>query len=169
LACLIPLLALAAPPGWWADRQVLDSNATKNDYGPASQGQLKNIATRAYEELQTKLPTSTWNSPEGQALAGLVASWNPTQGNNYTPVNQGQLKAVAKIFYDVLILQGYATGYPWTDTTADDANYAPANIGQVKNVFAFDLGGSSIDSDGNGLGGQLGDHLFRPDRSRSKC
>ena len=152
LACLVPLLALAAPPGWWADRQVLDSNATKNDYGPANQGQLKNIATRAYEELQTKLPASTWNSPEGQALTGLVASWNPTQGNNYTPVNQGQLKAVAKIFYDVLILQGYATGYPWTDTTADDANYAPANIGQVKNVFAFDLGGSSIDSDGNGLG-----------------
>ncbi len=79
LACLLPLLALAAPPGWWTDRQVLDSNATKNDYGPANQGQLKNIATKAYAELQAKLPASTWNSPEGQALSALITSWNPVK------------------------------------------------------------------------------------------
>ncbi len=75
----------------------------------------------------------------------------PRQGDNYALVNQGQLKAVAKTFYDVLIQAGYASGYPWTDTTADDANYAPANIGQVKNMFAFDLGNNVTDSDGNGL------------------
>ena len=150
LACLLPLLALAAPPGWWTDRRVLDSNATKNDYGPANQGQLKSIATKAYAELQAKLPTSTWTSPEGETLSTLITSWNPAQGDNYAPVNQGQLKAVAKTFYDVLIQAGYASGYPWTATTADDANYVPANIGQVKNVFAFDLG-SGTDTDGNGL------------------
>ena len=151
LVCLLPLFALAAPPSWWTDRQVLDSNATKNDYGPANQGQLKSIATKAYEELQAKLPASTWNSPQGQALSTLINSWNVAQGGNYALVNQGQLKAVAKTFYDVLIQAGYASAYPWTDTTADDANYAPANIGQVKNVFAFDLGSSVVDSDGNGL------------------
>ena len=151
LVCLPALFALAAPPAWWTDRQVLDSNAAINDHGPANQGQLKNIATKAYAELQATLPATTWSTPEGQALGALITSWDPTQGDNYAPINQGQLKAVAKIFYDVLIQAGYTSAYPWTTTTTDDANYAPASVGQVKNLFAFDISGNTTDSDGNGL------------------
>ncbi len=151
LVCLLPLLALATPPTWWSDREVLDTNTAKNDYGPANQGQLKNIATQAYAEMQAKLPASVWNTPEGQALSALTVSWKSAQGDDYLPINQGQLKAVAKEFYDVLIQTSYAYAYPWTTTTTDDANYAPANIGQVKNTFAFDLSGNTTDSDKNGL------------------
>lgn len=151
LVCLPALYVLAATPAWWTDRQVLDSNAAKNDYGPANQGQLKNIATKAYAELQARLSASIWSTPEGQALDALISSWDPAQDDNYVPINQGQLKAVAKKFYDVLIQAGYTSAYPWTATTTDDANYAPATVGQVKNLFAFDISDNPTDSDGNGL------------------
>jgi hypothetical protein len=59
--------------------------------------------------------------------------------NDYAALNHGQLKTVAKVFYDRLIAVGYTTSYPWTTTTADDQNYAAANLGQVKQVFSFDL------------------------------
>ena len=57
--------------------------------------------------------------------------------------NQGQLKKIAAIFYtlfhDTGVLyetNGQAT-FPWTTSSSDDANYAPANIGQVKAMFNF--------------------------------
>jgi hypothetical protein len=148
LACLLPLLALAAPPGWWTDRQVLDPNAAKNDFGSVNQGQLKNMAKKAYAELRNALPSEIWTTPEGQALAALVDSWNPAQPGNFDIINQGQLKAVAKKFYDVLILHGYTDAYPWTGATTAAANDALANLGQLKNLFSFDL---TRDSDGDGI------------------
>lgn len=148
LACLLPLLALAAPPGWWTDRQVLDPNAAKSDFGSVNQGQLKNMAKKAYAELRNALPSEIWTTPEGQALAALVDSWNPAQTGNLDLINQGQLKAVAKKFYDVLILHGYTNAYPWTGATTAAANDALANLGQLKNLFSFDL---TRDSDGDGI------------------
>lgn len=150
LVCLLPLDALAAPPAWWTERQVIDPNAAKNDFGPANQGQLKNIATKGYAELQARLPASVWTTPAGEALGTLVTGWNPAQGNNLAPINQGQLKAVAQKFYDVLIQVGYSSAYPWTAATTDDASFAPANIGQVKNLFSFDLG-TANDADLDGI------------------
>jgi hypothetical protein len=148
LACLLPLLALAAPPGWWTDRQVLDPNAAKSDFGSVNQGQLKNMAKKAYAELRNALPSEIWTTPQGQALAALVDSWNPAQTGNFDIINQGQLKAVAKKFYDVLILHGYTDAYPWTGATTAAANDALANLGQLKNLFSFDL---TRDSDGDGI------------------
>ena len=148
LACLLPLLALAAPPGWWTDRQVLDPNAAKSDFGSVNQGQLKNMAKKAYAELRNALPSEIWTTPQGQALAALVDSWNPAQPGNFDLINQGQLKAVAKKFYDVLILHGYTDAYPWTGATTAAANDALANLGQLKNLFSFDL---PRDSDGGGI------------------
>ena len=142
------LLALAAPPGWWTDRQVLDPNAAKSDFGSVNQGQLKNMAKKAYAELRNALPSEIWTTPEGQALAALVDSWNPAQTGNLDLINQGQLKAVAKKFYDVLILHGYTNAYPWTGATTAAANDALANLGQLKNLFSFDL---TRDSDGDGI------------------
>lgn len=75
---------------------------------------------------------------------------------NYQPANLGQLKAVAKPFYDrlnavgfdtraYLVGQGYpadwVSPYPWplpTGSAEEIAeNYAPANLGQLKLVFGF--------------------------------
>jgi hypothetical protein len=69
-------------------------------------------------------------------------------------VNQGQVKAVAKLFYDLLndqhvdvsaITGGTNIPYPWT---TDDTNYTAANLGQLKKVFSF-VTNLSADADGD--------------------
>ena len=116
-----------ADPDWWTG-VFGDGSSPAGDNAPVNQGQLKWVATNAYVHLQTNLTGG----------AGFTLTLTAT--NNYYPVNQGQLKDMAKSFYDRLIAVGYTNAYPWTTTTADDAGSAMANVGQVKNVFNFDLG-----------------------------
>jgi hypothetical protein len=116
-------------------------NSAPSDYAPLVQGQLKWMATNACLELESGLPGGA-----GTNTQAIVAAFQNT--NNWLAVNVGQLKAVAKPFHDRLIEQGFATNYPWTSTTADDVDYAVANIGQVKALFAFDV---TLDSDEDGL------------------
>ena len=66
-AMCFPLLSLAAEPAWWSDRGVTIPGATPSDYAAVNQGQLKNIARAARDELNTHLPggagdtiNSTW-------------------------------------------------------------------------------------------------------------
>ena len=154
----IPTSKPSTYPAWWFTRDVImrtntsvtnpawpASYPTANDYAVVNEGQLKNFATQAYNELLAQAPTNVWSTTQGTNLAYMVTGWSNT-GNNYTAINLGQLKTVAKPFYDVLSQIGYSSGYPWTGTGAND--YAAANIGQVKNVFSFDVG---YDSDANGL------------------
>jgi hypothetical protein len=99
----------------------------------------------------------------------------PVTPDNYGVANLGQLKAVAKPFYDRLREVGMNTNaslrangypaswphdYPWDPTlpinqptppgaTVDKtANLAPINLGQLKMAFSFDL---AKDTDGDGL------------------
>jgi hypothetical protein len=172
LGCFLATDLSAAPvpfnkpsnyPAWWFARDVIaptdpSNNSpyafpswpgdypTSDDYAAINQGQFKNFATQAYSELQASAPSWVWSTTQGYALTNLIASWSPTSGDAYVVVNLGQLKTVAKPFYDVLILTGYSNAYPWTGTGADD--YSAANIGQVKNAFSFNIG---LDSDYNGL------------------
>lgn len=148
---LIPLLLGAAAPQWWTDLQVIDPGATANDYAAINQGQLKNLAVKAYAHLraQTNLPPNTWSNAPGTNLTALITSFqsNTNSTSNYNAVNLGQLKNVAKPFYDMLNSVGYTNSaiapynlYPWVTAGAGAANdYAMANIGQAKNLFSFDL------------------------------
>jgi RHS repeat-associated protein len=145
---LLPLIVLATAPQWWIDRGVINPAATPNDYAAINQGQLKNLAVQAYQELQADLPASAWTNGPGTNLTALMHSFSTT--NNYLLVNQGQLKNLAKQFYDFLIINGYATNYPWAGNTNPPAYGAIANIGQAKNLFAFDPSTFS-DTDKNGL------------------
>ena len=148
--CALSVLAVSvlatasglAAPAWWTNRQVVVVGATANDYAAANLGQLKWFATNACKELDQYLPNGA-----GATAWTLVRAFSRT--NSYVAVNQGQLKAVVKPFYDRLMAEGYTNAYPWTTTTADDANYALVNLGQVKRVFAFDW---LTDHDGDGLG-----------------
>ena len=138
----VALVWLAGPsvaddyPSWWTSRSVINTNAAStNDFAAANAGQLKWFATNAYDELEDNLPGGA-----GTNLANLIATFTLT--NNYYAINQGQLKNVAKPFYDRLIDEGCCTNYPWTtNTTADDKDFACANIGQLKKVFSFDITG----------------------------
>ena len=144
----------AAPPAWWEERGVVNPGATANDYAAANLGQVKHIAKQAALEMEARLPGGA-----GAEINALIASWSqpPAAGvvrNDYAVINQGQLKAIAKIFYNRLVQTGRTgaplapgASYPWTASTADDASFAPANIGQVKFLFSFDL----FDNEHDGL------------------
>jgi hypothetical protein len=142
LAAPVPTGKPAAYPAWWFERDVLprlDSGVTNpawpgdypaaDDYVLVNQGQVKHIASQAYAELNVRLTNGA-----GTNLTALINGF--TTNNNYDLANVGQLKAVAKPFYDRLIEAGYTNSYPWSTGTDD---YVIANIGQVKNVFSFDL------------------------------
>ena len=135
------LMLSAQAPQWWIERDVTDSSATPNDYAPVNQGQLKHLAAQAYEELLENLPGGP-----GADLQGVTSAWRMTSGNDYLPVNLGQVKNLAQPFYDRLIAAGFTADYPWESSINPAADFALANIGQVKNLFSFDITFSS-DSD----------------------
>ena len=142
---VLPFAGFADNPQWWVDRGVVSTNsATTNDYAVANQGQLKWFATNAYLELEANLTGGA-----GSNVESFVQSLSST--NNYYPVNLGQLKYAAGLYFDRLIEEGVTNSYPWTTNTADDVDYAPVNLGQLKVAFDFDVSGGSGDTDGDGL------------------
>jgi len=169
---LLPLLAIAlagsamaAPPAWWtAPTTGIKSGAPANNSGPVNGAQLKNVAKKAALYLNNELPSPG----AGAAVNAMVNAFAKSPGD-LSPVNLGQLKAVAKPFYDRLLstgvdtklnLQshgaaGWAYDYPWLESTPKEDNYGPANIGQLKWVFSFEVTGFGVaaflDADADGL------------------
>src|SRR5436190_16801417 len=141
---LVPLLLYADAPAWWSQRDVLLQSTTPDDYAPANQGQLKNIAKAAIAEMDAKLTGGA-----GEELHNLFDSWfttSPTT-NDFAPVNLGQLKKVAQPFYDRLIALGVVDHYPWLSSAQLADDFAVANIGQVKNLFSFEIHSSNFVND----------------------
>lgn len=187
-AAPVPTNKPAAYPSWWFSREVVKqippgSEAPSwptnypeaNDYAAANIGQLKVVASAAFDELSANLPGGA-----GPNVTAIIKRWyqlEPINGqpaspddpssafhldpngkrvplasantNDFAAVNLGQLKAVAKPFYDRLIAAHSATSYPWTNTGAND--YAAANLGQLKRVFSFELQAVNVDTDLNGI------------------
>jgi len=127
-------LVAQTAPGWWTSRGVITPGAAADDYAVINQGQLKNLAKAACDELNANLPGGA-----GEAINGLVSTWQipGAETEDYAVVTQGQLKALAAPFYDRLTAAGRANGAPWAGSTATPDNYAPANIGQAKQLFGF--------------------------------
>lgn len=136
---LCGLAVFAEYPQWFMDRGVIDVSQTAHDYGPVNQGQVKWIASQAYEEFEKKLPAA-----DLAKLQAVITGF--PQGNNYKPANLGMLKAVAVPFYDELIAAGHLSIYPWNGKVP--ADYKMANRGQLKALFAFNL---DVDFDLDGL------------------
>jgi len=158
-----------AYPSWWFERDVILRNdptrapttwptdyPLSDDYAALNLGQLKTIASMAYEELRARLPEDVWvTTPETASgrLTTLIEGWRQPQSlvDDYAVANLGQLKHVASHFYDFLRECGYVSGpnarplgwlsgsYPWTGSTTPADDYAVANIGQAKYLFSFDL------------------------------
>lgn len=155
----------AAYPDWWFTQDVIPrldpANATPyylvpgtypvaDDYAVANIGQLKYIAIAADTAMDASL-----SGGSGAVIDVLIGPWKITPAppgspprDDFAALNLGQLKYVAKPFYDRLGL----TPYPWTGTGADD--YALANLGQLKRVFSFTISSGPTDpndSDTDGL------------------
>jgi len=163
----------ASYPSWWFQRDVVprvdSNNATPlwanqdyhapDDFAAANLGQLKQIATAAYDEFNVNLPGQA-----GPALDTLIKGWFLTdtngnfipdangqrqplitpQTNDFAVLNLGQLKTVAQPFYDRLIAVSYIAGYPWAGSGSPSDDFAAANLGQLKYLFSFDLTYSSL-------------------------
>jgi hypothetical protein len=141
-----------------------------DDYLPLTRGQLKQFALCAYDEFQAHMFDGA--SPD---ISAMVKAWCLTepattdflldaqgrrqekvitaggadlQTNDAAFANRGQLKAVAKLFYDQLIANNFRTGYPWAGTSNPVDDFSMANVGQAKNLFSFDL---TLDSNQDGL------------------
>jgi hypothetical protein len=146
----LPLLLASSPlptnkpahyPAWWFERDVLprstnialpvwpDHYLAADDYALVNQGQVQHLAHQAYAELDARLPGGA-----GTNLATLIGGFD--SDDPYVLANVGQVKKIARPFYDRLIEAGHISGYSW-DAGMDD--YALANVGQVKNLFNFDL------------------------------
>jgi len=146
VAGLLLQSATAVAPEWWATRGVFKAGAAADDYAVANLGQLKNIAQKAAQEMEEGLFGGA-----GEEINALIASWDAAPAaavsrDDYAAVNLGQLKRVAKPFYDRLA-DGGSVAYPWSGTAADD--HAIANVGQLKRVFSFTI--VEFDSDNDGL------------------
>jgi hypothetical protein len=161
LAAPVPTGKPSNYPAWWFARGVIAQTTPTNaspswptnypasdDYAVINEGQLKNFASQAYNELQAQAPTYVWSTTQGTNLTSMVSGWSTpaTNEDDYQAINLGQLKTVAQPFYDVLNEMSYSSAYPWSNVNADD--YSVANIGQVKNVLSFDVGYAS---DGDGV------------------
>jgi len=113
-------------------------------------GQLKHVATQAKTYLNQRLAQGRG---AGEAIEIACASFQNSE--NYAPVSVGQLKYVASLFYDRFEAIHYNwywqegpsgtsqlgvafSKYPWDLDEMGD-NHAPANIGQLKYLFSFDL------------------------------
>jgi hypothetical protein len=141
---------MASGPDWWQARNVIDANSSADDYAPVILGQLKWFATNAYDECEANLPAGA-----GTNLDALVGSLSNT--DNWAVANVGQLKNMARPFYDRLIEEGVCTNYPWTAAVTDDVDNAVANIGQLKSMFNFTL---TVDTDADGLADWWEMHWF---------
>ena len=144
LIFILPSALVANPgPHWWYEYEVLTTDPA-DDYVVVNQGQLKHMASKAYEYLLDYLPGDPQDVQEAlEDIEDLIDSWSsPGRGvDDYQAINLGQLKNVACLFYDVLIGEEFESSYPWGSgrggSEADD--YTAANIGQLKHVFNFDI------------------------------
>ncbi len=180
------LFVSGAVPEWWIERGVSDANydhfsssAKEDAYSLLNIGQLKNMALKAKAELDAKIDGGA-GAQIDLLVSGFTSyadSGNPEE--NYEAANLGQLKAVAKLFFDRIYESGGSvnlngivlygdTKYPWPPAPVGDAaaleawhdeQFEVANVGQLKYLFSWYVDGGGTppplpggsDGDGNGI------------------
>jgi len=147
------LLMGATGPAWWYNGSLTTTgmplvSGTANDFAAINQGQAKNVAVTAINELNTDLAQFGGAGDTLNQLA-LTLTATSAQTNDYAALSIGQLKFLAQPFYDRLIslsctVPPIVSGtYPWVTSGLTANDYAMANIGQTKQLFSFDVTASS--------------------------
>ena len=143
-------------PAWWqipteGSLELAYALGTPEaDYSPVAVGQLKYLAAKARDELDAVLAPVGGAGPEITAMVNAFSSGAPS---DHGVANLGQLKYLSSKFFDRFAAIGFApgsagwptgmtlnpsTGYPWAQNITP-TNAAPANLGQAKNLFSWDL------------------------------
>lgn len=159
---LLGSVAEAADPIWWWGNYQKNNQGWSlrngsvikaDDYAVANVGQLKNFATVAKSMMNAIL----WSQGgAGGEIATLVDGWNlpdPAR-DDYAALTAGEAKAVAKKFYDrlVAVYAWPAGSEPWpASPTATTDDHAVINVGQLKNLFSFEILSPDSDLDWDGM------------------
>jgi len=130
----------AAQPNWWTSRGAVNTSLTRNDSAALKEGQLKKMTFEAVREMNAHLPGGA-----GSFLSNMAVGWsndyvaNGPSTNDVYLMKVGQLKYIASQVYAPLITQGYMAAKPsWLlANTGFDTNLA--TLGQLKQVFAFEI------------------------------
>jgi hypothetical protein len=146
---------------------VVTTNYVPDPYAAVTQGQLKQFTARAVNYLNanlsggagTNLNTMVSNWAEDYATNGYATNTaNPTmpyKPSDLTAMNVGQLKSIAGSVYGRLSAVGYTELAPsWLHQNTNTDNMV-ANLGQLKQVFDFDLslaGASTLTATNGGTG-----------------
>ena len=145
------IFVLGAQPDWWTDYSLIDGSP-RQDNAVASIGQAKHTVQKAYQYLDAKLEPVGGVGEELTTLHNNYCVATPVDANNdLLPLTIGQLKYLAKPFYDRLnsveveldtsaMNPNSADIYPWTIDQFDDNDLALATLAQLKFAFSFDLG-----------------------------
>lgn len=155
-------VATASDPVWWATRGVITA-APQSNLSPATIGQAKHMVSMALAELQPRVSTASFQALQAD-VSTIMSLATPSTQADFTKQKQillvGQLKAVARPFYDrlraldapwvnqkmyqssICILEPGSnplsySPYPWTIATNDDSNYSAATLGQLKAAFSL--------------------------------
>ena len=155
-------LTAYADPSWWSspgtgtqsavmpeqvvtNDGVVTTNFMQNDYAVVNQGQLKHFTERAVDYLNSTLAYGA-----GTNLNTMAGNWafdysvngysidNP-KPSDYAVMNVGQLKYIASLVYGQLGASGYPMLAPTWITANSATDHVAANLGQLKEVFDFDL------------------------------
>ena len=164
LCMLLGGLLWSAQPDWWTGYSLIDGAAEAQDDAVATIGQAKHAVQKAYQYLEAELAVVGGAGTEVTALYNDYCTSTPADpGNDLQALTIGQLKYLAKPFYDRLnnapVLHDTSTMnpastdiYPWTVDQADDEDLSLASLGQLKFVFSFDLSGWEFeDTDQDGM------------------
>lgn len=160
---LAALFTLQAHPSWWdsqgaihAQQVVTNGGVVTTNYIPnsnavASEGQLKQFTSAAVKDLNAGLTGGA-----GSALTNLVYGWSqdyltngyatntanparPYKPSDLLAVDVGQVKYIANLVYTRLTNAGYMPVRPsWIPHNTNTDNIV-ATLGQLKEVFNFDL------------------------------
>lgn len=158
---------LLGVPTWWTEYSLTDSSAREDD-AIATIGQAKHAVQKAFLYLEDELaPVGGAGLPVTNIYNTYCAAAPENPLNDASALTLGQLKYLAKLFYDRLnsVTVAWDTTsmnpasvdiYPWTVDQQDDADFSLATIGQLKFVFSFDLEswtppGDLANSDGDEL------------------
>ncbi len=137
-------------PDWWIDYSLVDNSTPPQDTAVATHGQAKHAVQKAYQYLEAELSEVGGADAAVTTLYTTYCTAASPDSDDLLPLSIGQLKYLAKPFYDRLnsatvdfntsAMNPASTDiYPWTIDQNDDADLALATIGQLKFVFSFDL------------------------------
>ena len=128
----------SATPGWWSG---IFGNT--DDDLIVTIGQTKYVLFKAYQHLEQEL-TSVGGA--GQEITNLIGAFPSNAPSDDAPITSGQIKYLARPFYDrlrsvgfPLDYSGHPLGYPWTLNETDDRPQAPVTAGQLRSLVDFNL------------------------------